>query len=122
MENKAPTNQSNTDINLDQNVAAALAYLLSPITGIVIYVIEKNNRFVRFHAMQSIVFGVAAIAATAIANALVTLLVGVILVPLVSLGIFILWLFLMWKAYNNEEYELPVLGKIARDLLNKSAK
>lgn len=101
--------------DLEPNVEAALAYFLTPITGIIVFMLEKDNKFVRFHAFQSILFGVAAVAAWMISTFLTVILIGVLLMPLVSIAVFVLWLVLMWKAYNNEEYELPVLGKMARD-------
>lgn len=101
--------------NLEPNVEAALAYFLTPVTGVLVFMLEPNNKFVRFHAMQSIIFGVALFAAYFVSGLLTAILIGALLLPLVSLGGFVLWLFLMYKAYNNEEWEIPVLGKIARD-------
>src|SRR4029078_6934653 len=46
-------------IGMPANVAGALAYVLGPITGVIFYVLEKDNRFVRFHAAQSIVVSLA---------------------------------------------------------------
>lgn len=103
----------------EPNVSAALAYLISPITGIVFFLIEKDNKFVRFHAMQSILFGVASYLAYAISSALVVVLIGILLIPLVTVAIFVLWLLLMWKAYQGQEYELPVIGKIAKQQVYK---
>ncbi len=57
-----PTGGNKTSSGLDQNLAGALAYLLGPITGILFLVLEKENRFVRFHAMQSTILGVGWIA------------------------------------------------------------
>lgn len=105
--------------NLEPNIAAALSYLISPFSGIAFLVLEKDDKFVRFHAMQSIIFGIAAYAAWAIATALVVVIVGIILVPIVSITSFTLYLYLMWKAYNGEEYEIPVLGKFAKEQINK---
>lgn len=105
--------------NFAPNVEAALAYLLTPITGIVVLLAEKDNKFVRFHAMQSILFGVVAFAAALVANMLIVVLIGIILVPAVTIASVVLWLLLMWKAYNNVEYELPILGKIAHNQINK---
>src|SRR5689334_17289909 len=50
-----------TSTGLSANVAGALSYLLGFITGIVFLVLEKQNRFVRFHAAQSIAVSVAII-------------------------------------------------------------
>ena len=42
---------------LDENVAALLSYVATWISGLVFFVIEKNSRLVRFHAMQAILLG-----------------------------------------------------------------
>ncbi|MBP7928017.1 DUF4870 domain-containing protein [Patescibacteria group bacterium] len=106
-------------MDLEPNIAAALSYLFAPVTGIIFFLMEKENKFVRFHAFQAILFGIAAYVATTIAGALTTILIGFLLVPIVSLAALLLGLMLMWKAYNNMEYELPILGKIAHDQANK---
>jgi uncharacterized membrane protein len=105
--------------NLEPNVAAALAYLITPFTGIAFFLLEKDDKFVRFHAFQSILFGVISYAAWVIATSLVVLVIGVFLVPVVSIAAFIYYALLMWKAYNGEFYELPVLGKIAKEQAHK---
>jgi uncharacterized membrane protein len=46
-----------TSTGLAANVAGLLTYILGPITGVLFLVLEKENRFVRFHAMQSVVVG-----------------------------------------------------------------
>lgn len=105
--------------NLDPNISAALSYVLPPITGVVFFLMEKNNKFVRFHAFQSILFGVAVWIAYMISNILVVVLIGALLIPIVSIVSFFVWLLLMWKAYNNEEYELPYIGAIAKKQIEK---
>src|SRR6266705_859993 len=45
-----------TSMGMQPNVAAGLSYVLGWITGLVFFLMEKQNRFVRFHAMQSILF------------------------------------------------------------------
>lgn len=113
-----PNNTNNSKpLNLDPNISGALAYLLSPLTGVLFFVLEKENKFVRFHAMQSIMFGVASIILSIVVPFIP--LLGLLLAPLIALATFVLWLMLMWKAYNNQEWELPVLGKMARDQINK---
>ncbi len=97
---------------LPKNTAAALSYVLGWITGIVFLLLEKDP-FVRFHAMQSIiVFG---------GLMILSLLpvVGWILSPLVMIGGFILWLVLIFKAYQGEEFMLPVVGEFAKKQLGK---
>ena len=97
---------------LPKNTAAALSYVLGWITGIVFLLLEKDP-FVRFHAMQSIiVFG---------GLMILSLLpvVGWILSPLVMIGGFILWLVLIFKAYQGEQFMLPVVGKFAKKQLGR---
>ena len=112
-----------TSTGLDQNVAGLLSYLFAPISGVIFFVLEKENRFVRFHAMQSIIFGAASFAFwmaytllsmvfafIPILGWIVTSLLGIA----AGLGFFAVWVILMVKAFQGEEWELPVLGKYAR--------
>jgi uncharacterized membrane protein len=109
---------------LTSNIAAALAYVLGLVTGIIFLVLEpyKRDRFVRFHAMQSILFCVAAIAFSIAWSIVVNILVNisawtaVALTPiglLISLGFFLFWLFLMYQAYSQREFRIPFIGAIA---------
>ena len=97
---------------LDENLAAALTYALGWITGAVFLLVEPRNKFVRFHALQSvIVFGALSIAFfVAMAIPLLGWLIAVVVIPWVSV---ILWLLLMFKAYRGERFKLPVAGEIA---------
>ncbi len=102
---------------LDSNLAGALAYLMGFITGIIFLLVEKEDKFVRFHAMQSIVvFGAIFIGATVIN---IIPILGQILSVLISLGSVVLWVVLMVRAYQGQEWEVPVLGKIAREQVQK---
>jgi uncharacterized membrane protein len=93
-------------------VAAALAYGLGWITGIIFIVAEPNDRFVRFHALQSIiVFGtLSAITLLLQAIPIFGMLVAVFLVIPLSA---VLWLLLMFKAYQGEWFKLPIAGDMA---------
>ena len=107
---------------MTSNVAGALAYLFAPIGGIVFLVLEPYNkdRFVRFHAFQSIFFGLAAIV---VRYALVMIFTSLLfsggfslfwmLLWVVQLGLIGCWVLLFVKAYNKEEFKLPVIGDIA---------
>jgi uncharacterized membrane protein len=97
---------------LPKNTAAALAYLLGWITGIVMLLVEKD-KYVRFHAMQSIaVFGALTIVG-------LIPIIGLLLSPLLMIVGLVLWLVLMWKAYQGEEYQVPVVGKWAKSQVEK---
>jgi uncharacterized membrane protein len=104
--------------DLTPNVAALLCYVAGWISGIVFLVLEQKNRFVRFHALQSIiVFGTLTVA-------------GVILgsLPVVGAGFhwviwvlwFVLWIILMVKAVTGEAYKIPWSGNLADRLANES--
>ena len=100
---------------------AAAAYLLGPITGIVLLLGEKSNSYIRFHAMQStVVFG--ALLLLNIILAIVPVLgwiIALLLSPILWIGGFILWILLMWKAYSGEKYKLPYFGDLAERQLAK---
>ena len=97
---------------LPKNTAAALAYALGWVTGIVMLLIEKDP-FVRFHAMQSVVtFGVLTLLC-------LVPVVGWILSPIVTVVGFVLWLVLIYKAYQGEKFKLPVVGDFAEKQLGK---
>ncbi|MCM8792491.1 MAG: DUF4870 domain-containing protein [Candidatus Omnitrophica bacterium] len=100
-----------TSLGMQANLEALLTYLLGFITGIVFYVVEKENKFVRFHAMQSIVtFGF--IFVLSIVVSFIPFL-GLILNILISIIFLILWIILMIKAYQGEDFKLPIAGDIA---------
>ena len=95
---------------LDANVAAMLSYLAGFITGIIFILIEKDNKFVRFHAMQSIiVFGTIFVLQTVF----VFFPFFIMLLPLLGLLSLILWIVLMVKAYQGEMFKLPIAGDMA---------
>lgn len=97
---------------LPKNTAAALSYLLGWLTGIVFLLIEKEP-FVRFHAMQSIItFGILTLLA-------LIPVVGWVLSPFVMIVGFVLWLVLIFKAYQGEEFALPVIGQFAKKQLSR---
>ncbi|WKZ25479.1 MAG: hypothetical protein QY322_03780 [bacterium] len=105
-----------TATGLNKETSGALAYVLGPITGVLFLILEKDS-FVRFHAMQSIVVFVGLFAIQAMLG--ITIILA-ILVPLVGIVGFILWLMLIYKAWQGEEWEVPFLGKFARQILKKA--
>ena len=112
-----PTDQAvertpKTASGLDPNVAAALSYALGWLTGLGFYLTEPENRFVRFHAMQSIIiFG--ALSLLCILLQVIPIL-GILTVIFLVIPISaILWLVLMYKAYQGEQFKFPIAGDIA---------
>ena len=109
---------------LTPNVAGALSYALGLISGVVFLVLEpyKHDRFVRFHAMQSILFCATAIVVSIgmsiVWGILFSLSASLILIVmpirlLIALGLFLFWLFVIYQAYNRREFRIPIIGAIA---------
>ena len=86
-------------------------------TGIVFLLIEKDNSFVRFHAMQSIVIFVPLTIASFVVGFLP--FVGGLLGVLVQLATIIIWLFMMYQAFSEKLYKFPYAGDFAESQLKK---
>lgn len=107
---------------LDANMAAGLSVLLGWIGGLVFFLLEKDSRFVRFHAMQSILIGIgfAAIPVLAFTLNVAASLSGPLGWALRGVGsllwtaLAVCWLVALIKAFQGEVWEAPLLGQIAR--------
>lgn len=116
----------------DSNLMAAAIYLFSAffgvLPGIVLYLMAPKDKFVRFHAIQSIVVGIiifVIFAILAVLSVIVYLafnffgmsIFGLVIIALAWLAllfiVFLLWLFLLYKAYKGERYGLPLIGNLA---------
>ena len=107
----APQPGRSSGTGLNQNLAAALSYVAGFVSGVVVLMMEKENAYVRFHAMQStITFLAVVVGAVLVSNVPV---IGRFLYPLFVLGVAVLWLILMAKALNGERYKLPYVGDMA---------
>lgn len=105
-----------TSMGLEENVAGLLCYVFGLITGILFLVLEKDSRFVRFHALQSIFISAALVILNIVLTAVPVLgwLIGILL----SLLGFVLWIILMVKAYQGQWFKLPVVGEMAEKQAN----
>ena len=100
-----------TATGLKENVAGVLCYVLGWITGIVFLIIEPDNKFVRFHAFQSIlVFG-----ALTVATMIIRWIpfIGIVFGAIIGVVGFILWIALMVLASQEKKYKLPWSGDLA---------
>ncbi len=106
-----------TSTGLSENVAGLLCYVLGWISGIVFILIEPENKFVRFHAVQSIAtFGGITIISIALSILGLIPVLGVvfdIVDWIIGVLAFILWIVLMVKAYQGTRYKLPWAGNFA---------
>jgi uncharacterized membrane protein len=130
---------------LDPKVAAAISYIW--IVGLIFYFIEKENKFIRFHAMQSILFGIANTVIMMVLAIIATILTVVFTIgaaavsaagssgagAIVGLFVWLIWL-LFWvvamvflvglifaaiKAYQGQKFKLPIIGNMAEKIVNK---
>lgn len=117
-----PPESQKTSSGLEQNTAAPLCYFFLWVTGLIFFLIEKENKYVRFHAMQAILLGVAITVIWIVLFVVDIVLgqipiLGSILATLLSIvfwvGSLIVWILMMVKAYQGEMYKLPVIGDIA---------
>ena len=105
-----------TSLGLEPNLAGLLCYVLGWITGLILLILEKD-KFVRFHAIQSIVtFGAFTVVWIVLGIFSRIPFLGIIFFIinwLIGIFAFILWIVLMVKAYQGQSYKLPWAGNIA---------
>jgi uncharacterized membrane protein len=110
---------------LPSNVAAAIA-CIPLVGGIIFFILEKRDGFVRFYAMQSIIFGgawllfnvvyaivhviFASVPAIGVFLAILWGLVGM----LVHLAFVVVWIIATIKAFTNVRWDIPYIGPMAR--------
>jgi uncharacterized membrane protein len=114
---------SSTD--LPPNVAAAIA-CIPLVGGIVFYILEKRNGFVRFYAMQSIIFGGAWLLFNIVSTVIHAVFsaipaIGVMLVflwaiiaALIHIAFIVFWIIATVKAFTGVRWEIPYIGPVAR--------
>ncbi|MEM1577587.1 MAG: DUF4870 domain-containing protein [Candidatus Pacearchaeota archaeon] len=104
--------ETKTELNIDENLEALLCYVLGWITGIVFLVLEKKSKFVKFHAIQSIiVFGFLTLIFIIFSS--IPFIGWFIFAPLISVFSIIIWIISMIKAYNYEWFKWSIAGDIA---------
>lgn len=104
-----PPAPSASGLGLKPNTAALLCYLFGVLSGLFFFLTEKNDKYVRFHALQSILLSVVIFSVDMVLTVVGLGLLGS-LVNLVWLGATVL---MMVKAYQGQKYKLPVIGDFA---------
>lgn len=105
-----------TSIGLTENVGGMLCYIF--IIGLIFLFMEKENRFIRFHALQAVF--------TAVAIFLIGIVLGFIPVIgfIISLLLgplsFVLMIFMMYQAYQGKYFKLPFIGDLVENQLNNA--
>lgn len=106
--------EKKTMLDLTENLECTLCYALSWITGVIFLVLEKENKLVRFHALQSII--------TFLSLSIVCVIIGIIpflgtlVCVLIGIGTFILWIVLLVKTYQGEKFVVPFAGEMAEKI------
>jgi uncharacterized membrane protein len=99
---------------LKPNVAGLLCYLLFWVTGLEFLFVEKKDKFIRFHAIQSVfVFG--SLSAVFLLLFWIPVVGWVFSYILVAMA-FVLWILLMVKAYQGNQYKVFIAGKFAEKI------
>jgi uncharacterized membrane protein len=93
---------------LEENIAALLSYVLGWVTGLIFYLIEKDSKFVKFHAMQSMIVFIPLMVLAGLFSRILWFIGGIF-----GLASFVLWIILMIKAYQGEKFKLPYIGDLA---------
>jgi uncharacterized membrane protein len=109
-----PAHTERTSTGFPANIAAAASYFIGFVTGIIFLLTERENRFVRFHAMQSTLVFLGILGIDVLLN-LVPFIGALVVIFVVIPASAILWLVLMFKAYQGEEFSLPVVGRMAAE-------
>lgn len=100
-----------TSLGLEENVEAALSYVLGWITGIIFYLLETRSTYVRYHAFQSLVTFLAIQIAMHILWFIPVL--GWMLARLLGVLGIILWIICILKAYQGTWFKIPIAGDLA---------
>ena len=123
---------SATSTGLPSNVAAAIA-CIPLIGGIIFYILEKRDSFVRFYAMQSIIFGCAWFLfniVSAVVHAVFGAIPGIggilvffwaVIAALVHLAFLVIMIITIVKAFTGVRWDIPYIGPIARKQVEGSA-
>jgi len=97
-----------TSLGIEENFEAVLCYLFFWVTGLIFYFVEDKNKFIRFHALQSILVFLP-----------LMIFAGIFWFVFVWIGwlfwglVLVMWLILMIKAYQMQKFKLPIVGDIA---------
>jgi len=111
------SNNNKSTFGLDENIASLVCYAGIWVTGIIFLIMEKDNKTVRFHALQSIIWFIALNIVTSIAGWIP--FIGGILAWVLGIVTFASWLYLMFTAYKGQKFKLPIVGDICEQQINK---
>jgi uncharacterized membrane protein len=108
----------------ESNLLAAVGYIIG-LLAIILYLIKKEDKYLRFHSMQSILIWVGAFIAAVVLGIISTILGFIPVIQVLScvfgFAAVVVWLvavvaalYCAYKAFNGEKYELPYIGPMAK--------
>lgn len=105
------------NIDRDRNIVAAICYIpvFSAVISIIILFVEKDDRFIRFHALQALLFSIIYFSAVFLFGGLPYL--GGIILGLIFVLALIVWIYGMICAFKGKIFKLPYLGKISEGMV-----
>lgn len=130
MSSQPPVQTAKSSTGLDENVAALLSYVATWLSGLIFFLIEKDSRLVRFHAMQSILLGATMVVVliaiwllsiiswvvigqiSGLLSFLVNVVLGLVTFVLIA-GLLVAVIICLIKAYQRQYFKLPVIGNMA---------
>lgn len=106
-----------TKLGLTQNIEAALSYVFGCLSGIILFIVERENKFVSFHALQSFIFFLA----LGLVGSVFTFipLIGGILSSILGLFTIVSWFYLIYQGYKGNMFKIPIIGDIVWNQINK---
>jgi uncharacterized membrane protein len=130
MQNPPPVQTTKSSTGLDENVAALLSYIFGWVSGRIFFLIEKDSRLVRFHAMQSILLNVFILILMFVVWIVIIILwfiaaaIGDVFGAIASILTMLVWLafgagcliaviLCLVKAFQGQYFKLPIIGNFA---------
>ena len=108
---------------LDENIAGVLCYVLGFFSGIVVLILEKENKNVRFHALQSTIWFLFLFIARWVLGIIFKIpLIGLVAGLanwLVGIVLLVSWAYLIYQAYKGKTFKLPIIGDVVWAQVNK---
>ncbi|MGM0368598.1 MAG: DUF4870 domain-containing protein, partial [Actinomycetota bacterium] len=83
------------------------------LSGLIIYLLEKKNYFVKFHAMQSLIIGIAEVIGYILASILTVVVIGIACYPIIWIAALVIRIIIVMKANQGELYKFPWIGGLA---------
>jgi uncharacterized membrane protein len=127
-----------TSTGMSGRTEALLSYVLGWFSGLIFFVIERKNRFVRFHAAQSFLFFGSAfvlLLALRLIGYLISIIpfiggalafvVNLVLSPatfIIAILVGLVWILLMIQSYRGNTVRLPFFGNYAESMVERTTR